>query len=116
LAESVGILLIVSLAVVLSGTLLAVNFRMAPRRDVVAPREPLPASLGVEAAPRRRFAVRFYSVAVLFLVFEAGLIFLHPWAAVLRELGASGLLAMATFVAPLAVALVYAWAKGAFRW
>jgi NADH-quinone oxidoreductase subunit A len=116
LAEYVGVLLILALAVALTGAMLALNLRIAPRRDLAAKRDPYAGAGGVRSAPRRRFAVRFYVVAILFLVFDVAVVFLHPWSAVLRELGSPGLVAMALFIAPLGVAYVYAWGKGALRW
>jgi NADH-quinone oxidoreductase subunit A len=76
---------------------------------------------------RKRFNVRFYIVAMIFLVFDVEIVFLYPWAAIYapsvanktsegREFGAMLLLEMAIFVAILLLAYLYAWGKGVFRW
>jgi NADH-quinone oxidoreductase subunit A len=63
-----------------------------------------------------RFSVRFYLTALLFLVFDAEIIFLFPWAAEIRRLGMFGFVEALIFIAILAVGLVYAWQRGAFDW
>jgi NADH-quinone oxidoreductase subunit A len=76
---------------------------------------------------RKRFNVRFYIVAMIFLVFDVEIIFLYPWAAIFspasanrtpdgRQFGAMLLVEMVIFVAILLVAYLYAWGKGVFRW
>ena len=76
---------------------------------------------------RRRFNVRFYIVAMIFLVFDVEIVFLYPWATIFapaagnktpdgREFGAMLLVEMGIFIAILLLAYVYAWGKGVFRW
>lgn len=65
---------------------------------------------------RMRFDVRYYLVAILFIIFDLEIAFLFPWAVVLRDLGAEGLLAMFVFLAILVVGFVYEWRKGALEW
>ena len=66
---------------------------------------------------RRRFNVRFYVVAMIFLVFDVEIIFLYPWATIFPQAPTTLLLLeMLVFVAILMVAYVYAWGKGVFRW
>ncbi len=65
---------------------------------------------------RRRFPVKYYLVAMLFLIFDIEVIFLYPWAAVLRDLRVFGLIAMIPFLVVLVVGFVYEWRKGALEW
>jgi NADH-quinone oxidoreductase subunit A len=65
---------------------------------------------------RMKFDVRYYLVAILFILFDLEIAFLFPWAIVLRELGMFGLLSMLVFVAILVVGFVYEWKKGALEW
>ncbi len=65
---------------------------------------------------RERFPVRFYLVAMLFIVFDIEAVFLYPWALLFRELGLFGLIEMAVFLMVLVVGLIYAWRKGALEW
>jgi len=65
---------------------------------------------------RMKFDVRYYLVAILFIVFDLEIAFLFPWAVVLREIGLFGLLAMGMFLTILVVGFIYEWKKGALEW
>ncbi len=65
---------------------------------------------------RMKFDVRYYLVAILFILFDLEIAFLFPWAIVLREIGMFGFLAMAVFLAILVVGFIYEWKKGALEW
>ena len=73
---------------------------------------------GIQAASdsRGRYAVRFYIVAILFVIFDVETIFLFPWAVRFRHLGWFGVAEVAVFLAVLIVGYVWAWKKGAFEW
>ena len=65
---------------------------------------------------RKRFNVRFYLIAMVFLVFDIEIIFLYPWGVLYRDLGAFGLVAVVLFVVPVVVSLVYEIANGGLDW
>ncbi len=65
---------------------------------------------------RMRFDVRYYLVAILFIVFDLEIAFLFPWAVALAKIGVFGLLAMAIFLGILVVGFIYEWKKGALEW
>ncbi|MBV6423379.1 MAG: NAD(P)H-quinone oxidoreductase subunit 3, chloroplastic [Steroidobacteraceae bacterium] len=65
---------------------------------------------------RRRFDVRYYLVAILFIVFDLEIAFLFPWAVALDAIGSAGLVAMGIFLAILVVGFAYEWKKGALEW
>ena len=65
---------------------------------------------------RMRFDVRYYLVAILFIIFDLEIAFLFPWAVALRDIGIPGLLAMAFFLIILVVGFIYEWKKGALNW
>ena len=65
---------------------------------------------------RMKFDVRYYLVAILFILFDLEIAFLFPWALVYRELGAEGFWAMVVFLGILVVGFVYEWARGALDW
>ncbi len=73
---------------------------------------------GIRAASdsRGRYAVRFYIVAILFVIFDVETIFLFPWAVRFKHLGWFGVAEVAVFLAILIVGYVWAWKKGAFEW
>ncbi len=104
----------------LGGTV-AVLFVLLSR--FLGPRNPNPRKTttyecGVEptGSARQRFPVRFYLVAMLFILFDIEAVFLYPWARLLRRLGVFGLVEMGIFILILVVGLVYAWRKGALDW
>jgi len=65
---------------------------------------------------RMKFDVRFYLVAILFIIFDLEIAFLFPWAVALREIGMFGFLAMVLFLGILVVGFIYEWKKGALQW
>jgi NADH-quinone oxidoreductase subunit A len=65
---------------------------------------------------RMKFDVRYYLVAILFILFDLEIAFLFPWAVVLREIGLFGFMAMLLFLAILVVGFIYEWMKGALEW
>ena len=65
---------------------------------------------------RMKFDVRYYLVAILFIIFDLEIAFLFPWAVVLREIGMPGLVAMLIFLGILVVGFIYEWKKGALEW
>ncbi|MDY6943913.1 MAG: NADH-quinone oxidoreductase subunit A, partial [Pseudomonadota bacterium] len=90
---------------------------------VLGPRRPdaekdSPYECGFEAFEdaRMKFDVRYYLVAILFIIFDLEVAFLFPWAVSLREIGGFGLLAMAVFLGILVVGFIYEWKKGALEW
>ncbi len=77
-----------------------------------------PYECGVEADgdARQRYSVKYYVIAVLFVVFDVEIIFLFPWAVKYRALGLFGLVEMVIFLAILVIGYLYAWKKGALEW
>jgi NADH-quinone oxidoreductase subunit A len=65
---------------------------------------------------RMKFDVRYYLVAILFILFDLEIAFLFPWAVVLREIGLFGFMAMMVFLGILVVGFIYEWMKGALEW
>jgi NADH-quinone oxidoreductase subunit A len=65
---------------------------------------------------RAKFDVRYYLVAILFIVFDLEIAFLFPWAVALGKIGPAGLIAMSIFLAILVVGFIYEWKKGALEW
>jgi NADH-quinone oxidoreductase subunit A len=89
----------------------------------LSPRNPYPAKLsayecGFEAFEdaRMKFDVRYYLVAILFIIFDLEIAFLFPWAIVLDEIGVFGFWSMMTFLSILVVGFIYEWKKGALEW
>jgi NADH-quinone oxidoreductase subunit A len=65
---------------------------------------------------RRRFSVKFFVIAILFVIFDIEAVFLYPWAVIFRDLRLFGLIEMAVFIGVLLLGLFYVWRKGALEW
>jgi len=116
LANYAPILIFLLVASALSVILLVLGFTFGRGRkdaDKLAPYE-----CGFEAFEdsRMRFDVRYYLVAILFIIFDLEIAFLFPWAVSLDRIGVFGLVSMAIFLAVLVVGFVYEWRKGALEW
>jgi NADH:ubiquinone oxidoreductase subunit 3 (subunit A) len=118
------IFLFVVVVIGVAASILLVAHLIGPRK--VTPVKSMPYESGMDpiGTARRRFDVKFYLIAILFLVFDVELLFLYPWAvsayhepALLpMELRRPIFLEMLVFLATLVVAYVYAWRKGVFQW
>ena len=84
--------------------------------DDPAKRSPYECGFDAFEDTRMRFDVRYYLVAILFIVFDLEIAFLFPWAVALRYIGGFGLIAMGIFLAILVVGFIYEWKKGALEW
>ncbi len=116
LREYLPILLFLGLAIVLSVAMVVASLVIARQRPDA---EKLSAyECGFEAFDdaRRKFDVRFYLVAILFIIFDLEVAFLFPWAVALGEIGMFGFWSMVIFLAVLTVGFVYEWKKGALEW
>jgi len=116
LANYLPILSFLSVAAGIGGVLIVRGFLLGPRRpdpDKLAPFE-----CGFEAFEdsRMKFDVRYYLVAILFILFDLEIAFLFPWAVSLKSIGHAGILSMVLFLAILIVGFVYEWKKGALEW
>jgi NADH-quinone oxidoreductase subunit A len=116
LAEYTGVLVILVVGLILVGAMLGVHLLLGPRRRFPEKQEPFECGEKQLMSPRQRYAVKFYMVAILFVVFDVEAIFFYPWAAVFLDLGWFGYLAILVFTVPLAVGLVYEWMKGGLEW
>ena len=116
LAEYLPILIFLAVAGALGVLLLVLGFvlgRVGPIAEKLSPYE-----CGFEAFEdtRMKFDVRYYLVAILFIVFDLEIAFLFPWAVALDSIGVVGLAAMGMFLLVLVVGFIYEWKKGALEW
>ncbi|MBD3169614.1 MAG: NADH-quinone oxidoreductase subunit A [candidate division Zixibacteria bacterium] len=90
---------------------------------IVAKREPTPikdaayeCGIPAEGDARERFPIKFYLIAILFLLFDLEAVFLYPWAYIYKKLGLFGLIEMGVFITILLVGYIYVIKKGALKW
>ena len=110
------ILLFIIVGLGLGVLLLSVGSLLAPSKP--DPQKLSPYECGFEAFEdaRMKFDVRYYLVAILFILFDLEIAFLFPWAVVLQDVGFEGFVAMMIFLLILIVGFVYEWKKGALEW
>ncbi len=89
---------------------------MGPRRPTPVKSQTYESGMPTIGTARRRVYIRYYLVAVLFILFDLEIIFFYPWAVVFRQLRLFGLVEMAVFVAILLIGYIYIWRKGGFEW
>jgi len=119
LAEYLPTLLFLIVASGIGVALLIVGQTLGPKRPSGPSSEKLsPYECGFAAFEdaRMQFDVRYYLIAILFIVFDLEIAFVFPWALVFRELGVFGLIEMGVFLALLVIGFVYVWKKGALEW
>ena len=95
---------------------LAAGFILAPRRPEHEKLTPYECGFEAFEDSRMQFDVRYYLVAILFIIFDLEIAFLFPWAIVLDDIGLFGFGAMAIFIGVLLVGFLYEWKKGALEW
>ena len=101
---------------VIGMALLALGFILGPRRPDAAKNSPYECGFEAFENARMKFDVRYYLVAILFIIFDLEIAFLFPWAVVLDKIGMVGFVAMAVFLGILVVGFIYEWKKGALEW
>ena len=116
LLEYLPIAILVVLATILAGLVVLIGHIFGPRRPTLRKSQPYESGMRPIGPGTRRMPVRFYLVAVLFILFDIEIVFFLPWAVVYRQLGLFGLVEMLIFIAILLVGYVYAWKKGALEW
>jgi NADH-quinone oxidoreductase subunit A len=89
---------------------------LAPRASTIAKRSPYECGIVPGREPPERFPVRFYLIAMIFIVFDIEIIFLYPWAVIYRNLGALGLVEVLLFTVAVLVSFVYLLSNGALDW
>jgi len=97
------------------GTLL-VGILLRPRRPYAEKLTPYESGNPPVGEPRQRFSIKFYILAMLFVVFDVEAVFLYPWAIVFDKIGLYAFVEMLLFITILLIGYVYAWKKEAFTW
>jgi NADH-quinone oxidoreductase subunit A len=104
------------LAVVFAAVSRVASRLLAPSASTIAKRSPYECGIVPGREPPQRFPVRFYLIAMIFIVFDIEIIFLYPWAVIYRNLGAQGLAEILLFTVAVLVSFVYLLSNGALDW
>ncbi|MBT8058933.1 MAG: NADH-quinone oxidoreductase subunit A [Xanthomonadales bacterium] len=116
LAEYFPILIFLVISLGMGAVLLTMGGILGPRSPDSAKNSPYECGFEAFEDTRSKFDVRYYLVAILFIIFDLEIAFFIPWALVLDQLGVYGLLAMLIFVAELVIGFFFVWRKGALEW
>ena len=116
LGEYLPTLLFLVVATGIGVALIVIGNVLGPKRPSAEKLSPYECGFEAFEDTRMRFDVRYYLVAILFIVFDLEIAFIFPWALVVRELGVFGLVEMGVFLSLLVIGFVYVWKKGALEW
>jgi NADH-quinone oxidoreductase subunit A len=116
LRQYIPIAVLFGIAIFFAILLPVLSLSLGPRRPSARKATPYESGITPIGTAQRRLPVKFYLIAVLFILFDIEIIFLLPWAVTLRELSLFGLAEVFVFLAILLVGYVWIWKKGAFEW
>ncbi|MFP5376335.1 MAG: NADH-quinone oxidoreductase subunit A [Acidimicrobiia bacterium] len=116
MSEYLPILMLMVLATLFAGLSFVASRLLGPRRPTAAKSAPYESGILPRSEPPERFPVRFYLIAMIFIIFDIEIVFLHPWAVVFRRLGLFGLVEMLVFALAVFVSFVYLLSNGALDW
>ena len=110
------ILIFIIVGLAIGGIMIVLGFILAPHRPNSEKLSPYECGFEAFEDSRMKFDVRYYLVAILFIIFDLEIAFLFPWAVVLENIGWFGYIAMSVFLGILVIGFIYEWKKGALEW
>jgi len=110
------VLVFIGVGLVVGVVMVALGFVLGTRRPDSEKLSPYECGFEAFEDARMKFDVRYYLVAILFIIFDLEIAFLFPWAIVLGKIGLVGLIAMTVFLGILVIGFIYEWKKGALEW
>ena len=116
LAEYLPVLVFLGVGFAMAIVMLLLGALVGPRRPDAAKDSPFECGFEAFEDARMKFDVRYYLVAILFIIFDLEIAFLFPWAIVLDKIGLFGLISMGIFLSILIIGFIYEWKKGALEW
>jgi NADH-quinone oxidoreductase subunit A len=116
LAEYLPTLLFLFVATGIGIALIVIGNLIGPKRPTAEKLSPYECGFPAFEDSRMQFDIRYYLIAIQFIVFDLEIIFIIPWATVFRQLGVLGLIEMGIFVGMLLLGFIYVWKKGALEW
>ena len=118
--DFIPLLVLMGIAMILAMTLVGLSWILGPKKPSAAKLAPYECGVDPIGSARERFPVKFYLIAMLFIVFDIETVFLYPWAVTFRGIPHAAqvfnLFEMIVFIAILFVGYIYVWKKGAFEW
>src|SRR5881394_3055654 len=111
-----GVVIMVVLGVGFAGVMIGLSVLLGPKNPTPEKLAPYECGMPAVGDARERMSVKFYLVAMIFLLFDIEVAFLYPWAMALRDLGWAGFVQVLLFMALLSAGYIYVWRKGALDW
>lgn len=116
MSEYVPVIMMLVIASGISAAIIALSLLIGPKKVFDEKMEPFECGESPIVSPKLKFSVKFYVIALFFVVFDIEAVFLYPWAIVFRDLGMFGFIEMMLFIIILAIGLLYVWRRGALEW
>lgn len=116
MSEYIPVLIMLFLAAATAGGMLVATSLIGPKIAFPDKMEPFECGESPIVSTKLRFSIKFYLVALFFVIFDVEVVFVYPWAVLFRELGLFGFIEMMVFLTILAVGLIYVWRRGALEW
>src|SRR4030042_388978 len=116
LTEYLAILIYIAIAVVFALFVIVATHLLGQKKPSAVKQAPYECGMTTFGSSFRRIPIKYYIIAMLFLLFDIEIVFLYPWAVVFKELKAFGFISMSIFVGILIIAYIYVWKKGALEW
>ena len=116
MAQYLPLLVMLILATLFAGLSIVASKLLGPKRPTLAKSAPYECGIVPDREPAERFPVRFYLVAMIFIVFDIEIIFIYPWAVIFRQLALFGLIEMVVFAVAVVVSFGYLLSNGALDW
>jgi NADH-quinone oxidoreductase subunit A len=114
--DYIPILMVFAVAAVVAGALLGIPLLIAPKRVFAIKQEPFECGKDPVMLPEGRFAIKFSTIAIFFIIFDIELVFIWPWASMFRQLGWFGFVEMLVFLGILMLGFLYIWKKRGLEW
>jgi NADH-quinone oxidoreductase subunit A len=114
--DYIPILMVFAVAAMVAGALLGIPLLIAPKRVFAIKQEPFECGKDPVMLPEGRFAIKFSTIAIFFIIFDIELVFVWPWAALYRQLGWFGFVEMLVFLGILMLGFLYIWKKRGLEW
>ena len=116
LIEYLAVLIFIAIAVAFAGFAIVASALLGQRKPTALKQSPYECGVTTIGPTYRRIPIKYYIIAMLFLLFDIEVVFLYPLAVVFKELRIFGFISMAVFIGILIIAYVYIWKKGALEW
>ena len=116
LIEYLAILIYITIAIVFAIFAIAASALLGQRKPTALKKAPYECGMATIGSSFRRIPIKYYIIAMLFLLFDIEVVFLYPWAVVFKDLKTFGFISMIVFIGIFILAYIYIWKKGALEW